>query len=473
MADGFDSEIGALRATVCEQAEMIVRLIAENAELRARLAMNSKNSSKPPSLDGYTKPAPKSRRGRSGNKPGKQPGAPGHNLAAAADPENVVDHVPGRCGGCGNDLAGAPVTGEVRRQVFDLPPVQATVTEHRAQRRRCGCGTETTAPFPPEATGTTCYGPNLRALVCYLVVRQHIPISRVAELLRDAYRIPVSTGTIVAMVKQGAEMLDAFLASLRDTLAQAGVVHVDETGLRVDASLHWVHSASTALLTLYHLDTRRGTVAIDAMGVLDRLTGVVVHDGWTPYRKYANVTHALCNAHHLRELDGAAETEGQQWATEMVVFLAATWQRVLAAKATGATSLDASELADIRSRYTTIIAAGHTANPPQHPTGKRGRPKKTKPANLLARLDTYADDVLRFANNFNVPFDNNEAERQIRMVKVQQKISGGFRTQSGATAWLAVRSYLATAIKNGINPLAALQRLTTANPWMPPTPNTS
>lgn len=473
MADGLDSEIGALRATVSEQAEMIVRLIAENAELRARLGVNSKNSSKPPSSDGYTKPAPKSRRGRSGNKPGKQPGAPGHNLAAAADPDIVVDHVPGRCGGCGNDLAGAPVTGEVRRQVFDLPPVQATVTEHRAQRRRCGCGTETTAPFPAEATGTTCYGPNLRALVCYLVVRQHIPISRVAELLRDAYRIPVSTGTIVAMVKQGAEMLDAFLASLRDTLAQAGVVHVDETGLRVDASLHWVHSASTALLTLYHLDTRRGTVAIDAMGVLDRLTGVVVHDGWTPYRKYANVTHALCNAHHLRELDGAAETEGQQWATDMVVFLASTWHRVLAAKATGATSLDASELADIRSRYTTIIAAGHTANPPQIPTGKRGRPKKTKPANLLARLDTYADDVLRFATNFNVPFDNNEAERQIRMVKVQQKISGGFRTQSGATAWLAVRSYLATAIKNGINPLAALQRLTTANPWMPPTPNTS
>jgi transposase len=304
-------------------------------------------------------------------------------------------------------------------------------------------------------------------------VRQHIPIARVAELLRDAYRIPVSTGTIVAMVKQGAEMLDAFLASLRDTITQAGVVHVDETGLRVDASLHWVHSASTALLTLYHLNTRRGTIAIDAMGVLNRLTGVVVHDGWTPYRKYVNVTHALCNAHHLRELDGAAETEGQQWATEMVAFLADTWQQVLAAKATGATSLTADDLATIRTRYTTIIATGHTANPAHAPTGRRGRPKKTKPANLLARLDTYANDVLRFATDFNVPFDNNEAERQIRMVKVQQKISGGFRTQSGATAWLAIRSYLATAIKNGINPLAALQQLTTANPWMPPTPNTS
>jgi hypothetical protein len=235
-----------------------------------------------------------------------------------------------------------------------------------------GAGAGTTATFPAEATGTTCYGPNLRALVCHLVVRQHIPIARVAELLRDAYRIPVSTGTIVAMVKQGAEMLDAFLASLRDTITQAGVVHVDETGLRVDASLHWVHSASTALLTLYHLNTRRGTIAIDAMGVLDRLTGVVVHDGWTPYRKYVNVTHALCNAHHLRELDGAAETEGQQWATEMVAFLADTWQQVLAAKATGATSLTADDLATIRSRYTTIIATVHTANPAHTPTGKRG-----------------------------------------------------------------------------------------------------
>lgn len=458
---------------LAEQADFIVVLSARVADLQARVGMNSKNSSKPPSSDGYAKPAPKSRRARSGKKPGKQPGAPGKNLAPVAEPDTVVEHTPERCQGCGSDLKDAPVTGEQRRQVFELPPVQATVTEHRVERRRCACGTETTAPFPFEATGPTCYGPNLRALVCYLVVRQHIPIKRVADLMRDAYGIPVSSGTIVAMVKEGAERLDAFLASLRDQLGRADVVHADETGLRVEASLYWVHSVSTALFTLYHLDKRRGVVAMDAMGVLARLSGVVVHDGWSPYRKYTAVAHALCNAHHLRELDGIGEVDQQGWATDMVAFLVDTWHRVLDARATGATSFSAGELAGIRSSYDTIITAGHGANPAPPPTGRRGRPKKTKAANLLGRLDTYADDVLRFATDFAVPFDNNEAERQVRMVKVQQKISGGFRTEDGATAWLAVRSYLATVMKNGVNSLAALQRLMIKDPWMPPAPDST
>jgi transposase len=442
-------------------------LVAENAALRARLGMNSRNSSKPPSSDGYAKPAPKSRRRSSGKRPGKQPGAAGKNLPPVENPDEIIDHLPDRCAACGDDLSNAPITGEVRRQVLDLPSIAATTIEHRAQRRRCGCGHETTAPFPPEATGPTCYGPNLRALVCYLVVRQHLPIKRVAELLRDSYAIPVSTGTIVAMVHEGAARLDAFLASLRDELAASEVVHADETGLRVETSLHWVHSASNAALTLYHLDKRRGTEAMDAMGVLGRLTGVLVHDGWSPYRKYTAAEHALCNSHHLRELDGVAENGGQSWATEMVGLLADTWHRVLDLKETGATSFTATELAGVRAAYDSIIAAGHLANPAPPPSGRRGRTRKTKAANLLGRLDLYADDVLRFATDFRVGFDNNEAERQVRMVKVQQKISGGFRTKAGATAWLAVRSYLATVMKNGENPLDALRRLMVADPWMP------
>lgn len=459
--------LAAFETRLNEMSATILTLTADNARLRARLGMNSKNSSKPPSSDGYTKPAPKSRRQRSGKKPGKQPGAPGKNLAPVEVPDEIVDHTPDHCEGCGDDLFGAPVTGEVRRQVFDLPPVEVATVEHRAQRKRCHCGHETTAQFPSEATGPTCYGPNLRALVCYLVVRQHIPIKRVAELMADGYGIPVSTGTIVSMVHEGATRLEAFLGSLRDQLAQADVVHADETGLRVDASLHWVHSASTSLLTLYHLDKRRGRVAMDAMGVLEHLSGVLVHDGWAPYRKYTAVDHALCNAHHLRELDGIAEVEGQGWATDMVALLAHTWHRVLDLGGAGATSFNATELASIRTAYDAVITAGHVANPPVAPTGKRGRPKKTKAANLLCRLDTYADDVLRFATDFRVSFDNNEAERQVRMVKVQQKISGGFRTKAGATAWLDIRSYLATVIKNGENPLGALQRLMIADPWMP------
>jgi transposase len=451
-----------------ELAATILTLTTDNARLRARLGMNSKNSSKPPSSDGYAKPAPKSRRRRSGKKPGKQAGAAGKNLPPVADPDQIVNHTPEHCEGCGDDLRCAPVTGDVRRQVFDLPPVEVATVEHRAQRKRCHCGHETTAAFPPEATGPTCYGPNLRALVCYLVVRQHIPIKRVAELLADGYGIAASTGTIVAMVHEGATRLEGFLASVRGQLAQADVVHADETGLRVEASLYWVHSASNASLTLYHLDKKRGSDAMDAMGVLEHLGGVLVHDGWSSYRKYTAVAHALCNAHHLRELDGVAEVEGQGWATDMVALLADTWHRVLEHKETGATSLSATELASIRGAYDAIIAAGHLANPAPSPSGKRGRTKKTKAANLLGRLDLYADDVLRFATDFRVSFDNNEAERQVRMVKVQQKVSGGFRTKAGAAAWLAVRSYLATVMKNGVNPLGALQRLMMADPWMPP-----
>lgn len=417
--------------------------------------MTSKNSSKPPSSDGYAKPAPKSRRRRSGKKRGKQPGTAGKNLPQVENPDKIVPHAPDQCERCGDSLADAPVTHVIRRQVFELPPVKPIVTEHQAERRKCTCGCETTAQFPDEATGPTCYGPNVRALICYLVVRQHVPVKRVAELMRDAYGIPVSTGTIVAMVKQGAAMLEDFLASVREQLGEAPVAHADETGLRVEASLHWVQSVSTRFLTLYYVHKQRGTKAMDAMGVLATLTGVLVHDGYASYRTYTAVTHALCNAHHLRELDAIADVEGQSWATDMVALLADTWHEVLDAKESGATSFAAEKLASIRAAYDTIIAAGHVANPAPAPSGKRGRTKKTKAANLLGRLDAHADAVLRFVTNFDVPFDNNEAERQVRMVKVQQKISGGFRTKAGATAWLDVRSYLATVMKNGVNPLGA------------------
>ncbi len=457
----------SLRAMVVQQAQLIERLTVEMAELRARLAMNSRNSSKPPSSDGYAKPAPKSRRVRSGKKPGKQPGDPGHHLAQRADPDATTIHTPATCQGCGGDLSDAPVTQVITRQVFDLPPMALFCAEHRAERKRCTCGAETTGSFPREATAPACYGPALRAYVCYLVTRQHIPIARVAELLADTYGAPVSTGVIVAMVKEGADMLEEFLAQVRGLLCSSPVVHADETGLRVEALLAWVHAASTTDLTLYHLDRRRGTNAMDAMGVLQHLSGVLVHDGWTPYRHYDNVAHSLCNAHHLRELDAAADGDGQQWASDMAALLADTWHRVLEARDTGATTLSNEELSGLHANYRSIIAAGHRANPPPIPTGKRGRPKRSKALNLLLRLDTQRDDVLRFATDFSVPFDNNLCERDVRMVKIAQKISGGFRSSEGAEHFLAFRSYLSTAAKQGVNRLDALQRLFNGDPWMP------
>jgi transposase len=366
------SQLAEFGAKLDELAAANVILTADNARLRARLGMNSKNSSKHPSSDGYTKPPPKSRRRGSGKKPGKQPGAPGKNLPPVAEPDEIIDHTPERCEGCGvwGRSSLCPGHGEIRRQVFDLPPVVVATVEHRAQRKRCHCGHETTAAFPSEATGPTCYGPNLRALVCYLVVRQHIPVKRVAELLADGYGIAVSTGTIVAMVHEGAARLDAFLASLREQLARSDVVHADYAGLRVEASLYWVHSASNADLTLYHLEKKRGTDAMDAMRVLEHLSGVLVHDGWSPYRKYTAVEHALCISHHLRGLDGVAEVGGQGWATDMVALLADTWHRVLDLKETGATLLGSTELASIRVAYDAIIFTGHVANPAPSPSEK-------------------------------------------------------------------------------------------------------
>ena len=466
----LSEENTSLRATVAEQAGRIEKLASEIAELRARLNMNSRNSSKPPSSDGYAKPAPKSRRKRSGKKPGKQPGDPGRHLAQRFDPDATKVHPPRTCENCGNDLADAEVTGTIRRQVFDLPPVALFCTEHQAQRRLCRCGAETTGTFPSEATAPACYGPALRAYVCYLVTRQHIPVARVAELLRDTYGAPVATGTIVAMVQEGAAMLEEFLARVRDLLISSDVAHADETGLRVEAHLQWVHAVSTTDLTLYHLDTERGTEAMDAMGVIEHLRGVLVHDGWASYRTYENLVHGLCNAHHLRELDAAGATDGQGWANDMAGLLSDTWLMVLEAKAAAKNALSNDQLAELRASYDSIIAAGHVANPPVAPSGRRGRPKRTKPHNLLLRLDNYADDVLRFATDFTVPFDNNLSERDVRMVKIAQKISGGFRSNEGAKAFLAFRSYLSTAAKQGVNRLEALRQLFGDGPWMPAAP---
>ncbi len=446
---------------------------AEMTELLVRLSMTSRNSSKPPSSDGYTKPAPKSRRVRSGLKPGKQPGDPGHHLAQRTDPDATVIHAPPTCGHCGDDLTNAELTETITRQVFELPSMALSCTEHQAQRKRCSCGTLTTGEFPEEATAPACYGPALRAYVCYLVTRQHLPIARVGELLADTYAASVSTGAIVAMVAEGAGLLDEFLGEVQAQLRTAKVVHADETGLRVNALLAWVHAVSTTDLTLYHLDTRRGSTAMDAMGVLEHLSGVLVHDGWVPYRHYDNVAHQLCNAHHIRELAAAAQGDGQTWASDMATLLSGTWHHVLEAKADGRHHLDAQELVSIRANYRAIIDAGHEANPPPVPTGRRGRPKRSTAHNLLERLDLHVDDVLRFTTDFSIPFDNNLAERDIRMVKIAQKISGGFRSFEGAEAFLAFRSYLSTAAKQGANRLEVLQELFAGDAWMPSPSGTS
>jgi transposase len=459
-----------LRAANAEQACLIATLQARVAELERRLGKDSSNSSMPPSSDGLRKPARAARRadGRAEHRrPGKQPGAPGAHLAQVEEPDEVAWHVPDRCGGCGADLAGAPVAGVEARQVFDLPRLGLRVTEHRAQRRRCACGSTTAAGFPAHARAAACYGPGVRALVCYLCVYQHLPVDRAAQLLADVLGASVATGTLAAVVAEGAAGLEGFVEVVRAGLTAAPVAHFDETGARVAGRLHWVHSASTGLLTLLTVHAKRGKVAMDAAGVLGGFAGVAVHDGWAPYWRY-DVTHALCGAHLLRELEGVADEPGQGWAAGMAELLVDAKLACDRARAAGAGRVEGAVRGRLRARYRRLLADGQAANPPPLATGRRrGRARRSPAGRLLVRLDAHRDEVLRCLDDTRVPFDNNQAERDLRMVKLQQKISGCWRALAGAEAFLAVRSYLSTARKQGRNPLDVLRRLFEGNPWLP------
>jgi len=458
-----------LLVLLAERDALIVALTAKVAELEARLGKNSQNSSKPPSSDAFVKPPPRSLRRQSGRKPGKQPGDPGFRLQQRPDPDEVRVHVPEVCRGCGDSLQDAAVVGQERRQVFDLPPIELVVIEHQAERRACGCGTVTTAAFPAEATAPTCYGPGVAALGTYLLARQHLPVERAAECMADCFGASVSTGYLASLLPTAADRLEGFLSLVRKELTQAEVAHFDETGGRVKGKLWWIHVACTDRYTLYHLDPRRGKTAMDAAGVLPSFTGVAVHDGLAAYRQYTAAEHGLCNVHHLRELAGIGELTGQSWPTELAELLVEIALAVEIARANGATALPARRLADYQRRYDALVAAGKALNPPPPRTGKRGRPALGPAGSLLARLHTHREDVLRFATDLRVSFTNNEAERDVRMVKLQQKISGGWRSQTGAESFLAVRSYLSTARKHGQQAMDVLRALFTEGAWLPAT----
>jgi transposase len=459
-----------LRAVNAAQARAIAALEARVAELERRLGKDSSNSSKPPSSDGLGKPARTQRRAAERTehrRPGKQPGAPGAHLAQVERPDEVIWHAPDRCGGCGADLAGAPLVGVEARQVVDLPPLRLGVVEHRAQRRRCGCGTTTAAAFPAHARAAACYGPGVRALVCYLCAHQHLPLDRAGQLLADVLGAGVATGTLAAVLTEGAAGLGGFAQAVREGLAGAPVAHFDETGARVAGRLHWVHSASTAGLSLFTVHAKRGKLAMDAAGVLPAFGGVAVHDGWSPYWRY-EVAHALCGAHLLRELEAISNEPGQGWAAGMAELLVDAKLVADRARTTGACWVDDQARARLHARYQRLIADGQAANPPPPASGRRrGRTRRSPAANLLARLDTHRDEVLRLLDDTRVPFDNNQAERDLRMVKLQQKISGCWRTPAGAEAFLALRSYISTARKQGMNPLAVLRQLFQGQAWLP------
>ncbi len=378
-----------------------------------------------------------------------------------ADPDERIGHEPVCCSGCEGPLADAEqLAGGESRQVFDLPEGKLLrVIEHVAERRRCGCGRITAGEFPDGIGAPTQYGPRMRALGVYLVVYQHLPYERAAQALRDLAGAGVSTGTLQSWVEAAAAGLGDFDERLRELLLGAPVVHFDETGARIAERLGWVHSQSTDTLTRYIAHRRRGGEAIDDAAVLPDYEGVAVHDGWAPYRNYEGCDHALCNGHHLRELQAATEA-GYGWSEAMGRLLLNANERVGAARESGEGNLDPGTLRKLEADYARIIASGRAEHPPLGG-------KKTKAHNLLLRLQRDRVEVLRFAHDFRVPFTNNRAEQDIRMVKLQEKISGSFRTAEGAARFLAVRGYISTARKNGIEALASLAGLAAGQPWMP------
>ncbi len=394
-----------LRAHIAEQDRLIV-------ELRQRLGMNSRNSSKPPSSDGYSKPPAKkdrSLRRRTGRKPGGQEGHEGAHLERVAVPDEEIGHDPeGPCEGCGRDLADAELLeGGERRQVFDLPEqIVIRVVEHVARLRRCsGCGRVHAGCFPDAVKAPAGYGERIKALGVYLHVFQHIPYERARQLLLDLASVEISTGTLKAWVDQAAAGLCEFDEELRKLLICESVIGLDETGARIAGRLGWVHVACTESLTRYSIHEKRGTEAINDAGVLPDFSGVAVHDGYASYATYQQALHALCGAHHLRELTAAQEA-GEVWATGMSCLLLDTHETVGQAKDAGLDGLSEQALAELHDCYRELIAMGHEEHPGlAESAGKRM--KRSDAENLLLRLDAKEQEALRFAHDFRVPFTNN------------------------------------------------------------------
>jgi transposase len=438
--------------TLWQQNQVLMPLVeplqARVAELEGRLNKNSRNSSKPPSSDGFNKPAPKSLR-KPGQKPsGGQKGHKGTTLERSATPDHlVVHHVPEVCDACQQKLPEA-TEGE-SRQVFEVPLLRYEVIEHRQMRVRCNCGKDHQGLFPEHVRSSVQYGPRALATMVYLNQYHLVPLKRTAGLMRDLFGLSVSEATVHQAGRNAGLALQPQVDQIAVALQSAAVAHADETGLRVNTTLHWLHTLVNESLTWMACHAKRGQEAFEALNVLPNFLGTLIHDGFGPYRTL-KCQHGLCNARHLRELTYLHEQQKQAWAGEMIDLLTQANQE------TQGKPTSPVRLAHWRYVYTLLLDEGDRLNPRQASTGKRGRVKQSKAANLIARLRTYADDVWRFASEVGVPFTNNLAEQAIRMPKVKQKISGCFRKIEGALTFCVIRSYLATLNKQGVNLFDAL-----------------
>lgn len=463
----LQEQISLLERERSLQQEQISQLSEQVKKLQERVAKDSHNSHLPPSSDRFGR-QPRSLRKKSGKKPGGQEGHPGRTLMFSPTPDEVIIHPVQCCEHCQQDLTQVAPHAFQRRQVVDMPAPRLLVQEHQAERKQCpGCQRFTIAAFPVGVEAPVQYGMHLGATALYLVHQQLLPWARACEVLSDLVGVQISEGTLASLSERCAQNLQEVEAQIKEALVKAEVLHQDETGLYVKGRRYWMHVACTAQLTHYAVHPKRGKDALDAIGILPRFQGTSVHDGWRSYFLYGCV-HALCLVHVLRELTFLAEEQSLSWAADLKALLLEMKEATDQAREQGLSRLQPGEVADWQAQFVALLAQADTSTPrAQAPPGTKGRAKQSAARNLLDRLIDNQEAVLAFLHRLIVPFDNNQAERDVRMVKVQQKVSGSFRSEAGATAFCRIRGYLSTLRKQGLNLLASLEATLRGHPILP------
>lgn len=463
----LEAENRMLREQLAQRDQLISQLQERLQTLEERLNKDSHNSHLPPSSDRFAR-QPKSLRKKSGKKAGGQAKHPGQSLSLSLTPDEIVVHRVECCSHCQHDLHLIVPERIERRQVVEVPQPAVLVREHQSEEKRCPrCQQISTASFPQEVRAPVQYGPTIAAIAVYLVQQHLLPLARTCEILADLLDVHLSEATLCSMIERCAEQLLGVEGQIKEALGRGEVIHQDETGLYVTGKRHWMHVSSTGTLTHYQVHASRGHKALEAIGIVPTFRGTSVHDGFGSYFRYG-CQHALCNVHILRELTFLAEEQGWWWAAKLKALLLEMKEASEQARTQARLWLDPLEVVDWQVRFLQLLDEGDQAHPRAHaPPGKRGRVKQSAGRNLLDRLRKYQQAVWAFLEDLRVPFDNNQAERDLRMVKVQQKVSGGFRTFAGAQAFSRIRGYLSTLRKQGVPLLSALQATLLGHPVLP------
>ena len=451
--------------------DLVLELQEKVKKLENQSAKDSHNSSKPPSSDGLKRtPKTRSLRKKSNNNTGGQKGHRGATLEKVEQPDHIKEHkVTGYCQ-CGQSLDDIVSSEYQSRQVFDLPPLDIEVTEHRAEIKHCTCGEKHVADFPEGVNAPTQYGPRIKSFVSYLMAYQHIPYERTVELIHDTFnKHQLSQGTLYNIHHACYDGLEDEAQAIKEQIINSDVVCFDETGASVNKDKHWLHSASTDDFTYYAIHKNRGHVAMDAIGILGEFKGTAIHDFWSSYLKY-DCNHGLCNSHHLRNLTYIYEQYKQSWSLKMIQLLLEIKKTVDEQKITEP-CLDEKLIEIFEKKYQKILDLGYDENPPpdkKTEKPKRGRPKRSEPMKLLDRFKDYRKETLAFMYDFNIPFDNNLAERDIRMMKLHLKISGHFKSFFAAEMFCRIRSYISSVKKQNLNVMDSLNKVFIREPLFRP-----